>query len=53
MILSGVLKFSFFPPIEGDIAIATIEYPSGTPIEVTQDGFNVLNQAAHELNKQL
>jgi multidrug efflux pump subunit AcrB len=53
MILSGVLKFSFFPPIEGDIAIATIEYPSGTPIEVTRDGFNVLNQAAHELNKQL
>jgi multidrug efflux pump subunit AcrB len=52
IILSGILKFSFFPPIEGDIAIATIEYPSGTPIEVTRDGFNVLTKAAQELNKQ-
>ena len=52
IILSGILKFSFFPPIEGDIAIATIEYPSGTPISVTRDGFNVLNQAAQELNKE-
>ena len=44
MILSGVLKFSFFPPIEGDIAIATIEYPSGTPIEVTQDGICIWDE---------
>ena len=35
ILASGFLKFTFFPAVEDDLAIATIEYASGTPLEVT------------------
>ena len=47
------LKFSFFPAVEDDLAIATIEYPSGTPLEITEEGFKYLEQAASLLEKDL
>ena len=50
---SGILKFSFFPAVEDDLAIATIEYSSGTPIEVTREGFEKLEEAARILESQL
>ena len=50
---SGILKFSFFPAVEDDLAIATIEYPSGTPLEVTREGYNKLEEAATVLEYQL
>ena len=53
IMLSGILKFSFFPAVEDDLAIATIEYPSGTPLEVTREGYNKLEEAATELESQL
>ena len=53
VMLSGFLKFSFFPAVEDDLAIATIEYPSGTPLEVTEEGFKYLEQAASFLEKEL
>ena len=53
VMLSGILKFSFFPAVEDDLAIATIEYPSGTPIEVTREGYNKLEEAATILESQL
>lgn len=53
VMLSGFLKFSFFPAVEDDLAIATIEYPSGTPIEITEEGFKYLEQAASLLEKEL
>ena len=53
IMLSGILKFSFFPAVEDDLAIATIEYPSGTPIEVTREGYNKLEEAATILESQL
>ena len=53
IMLSGILKFSFFPAVEDDLAIATIEYPSGTPIEVTREGFDKLEEAATILELQL
>jgi len=51
--LGGIIKFSFFPPIEADLAIGTIEYPSGTPIQVTREGYLELEKAARELEQQL
>ena len=33
---SGILKFSFFPAVD-DLAIATIEYASGTLIEAIRE----------------
>ena len=53
IMLSGFLKFSFFPAVEDDLAIATIEYPSGTPLEITEEGFKYLEQAASLLEKDL
>ena len=53
IMLSGILKFSFFPAVEDDLAIATIEYPSGTPLEVTREGYNKLEEAATVLESQL
>ena len=35
----GIIKFSFFPPVEADLAIGTVEYPSGTSIEITREGY--------------
>jgi len=50
---SGFLKFSFFPAVEDDLAIATIEYPSGTPLEATKEGFDKLDEAAKILEEEL
>lgn len=33
---SGVLKFLLFPDLDGNDVVATVEFPSGTPIETTQ-----------------
>ena len=53
IMLSGILKFSFFPAVEDDLAIATIEYPSGTPIEVTRKGYDKLEESAKILESEL
>ena len=53
IMLSGILKFSFFPAVEDDLAIATIEYPSGTPMDVTREGYQKLEEAATILESQL
>tara|TARA_B100001250_G_scaffold71576_1_gene57893 strand:+ start:392 stop:2920 length:2529 start_codon:yes stop_codon:yes gene_type:complete len=53
LIAGGYLKFSFFPPIEGDLAIASIEFPLGTPIDITEAGFLQIKEAANILNAQL
>jgi len=51
--MGGIIKFSFFPPVEADLAIATIEYPSGTNIEITREGYEKLDNAALTLENQL
>jgi len=53
LIAGGYLKFSFFPPIEGDLAIASIEFPLGTPIDITEAGFLEIKEAANILDIQL
>ena len=53
IMLSGILKFSFFPAVEDDLATATIEYPSGTPIDITRRGYTKLEEAAKILEDQL
>ena len=53
ILASGFLKFTFFPAVEDDLAIATIEYASGTPLDVTKEGFEKLEKAATLLEDQL
>jgi len=33
----GTLKFIMFPPVDGDMMTSSIEFPDGTPSEVTRD----------------
>ena len=49
----GIIKFSFFPPVEADLAIGTVEYPSGTSMEITREGYLKLEQAARMLEEEL
>ena len=37
MVPAGVIKFSFFPDIEGDLVIASLDMPAGTPVERTAE----------------
>ncbi|MCP4270451.1 MAG: efflux RND transporter permease subunit, partial [Gammaproteobacteria bacterium] len=45
MLATGILKFSAFPNIEGDIVQARILMPSGTPLSQTEIVVQKLNQA--------
>ena len=46
LIGGGWLKFSFFPPIEGDVISIEVTYPLGTPIETTKEAINRIEKAA-------
>ena len=46
LIGGGWLKFSFFPPIEGDVIIVDVTFPLGTPIEITNDAIDRIQKAA-------
>ena len=37
MLPAGIIKFSFFPEIEGDIVTASLEMPAGTTVERTAE----------------
>ena len=49
----GIIKFSFFPPVEADLAIGTVEYPSGTSMEITREGYLKLEESAKTLEEEL
>ena len=46
LIGGGWLKFSFFPPIEGDVIKVDVTFPLGTPIEVTNNAIDRIQKAA-------
>ncbi len=43
---SGLVPFSFFPKLEGDVVTASARLPYGTPVEVTAEVQRALEQAA-------
>ena len=61
LIGGGWLKFSFFPPIEGDVIIVEVTFPLGTPIEQTKDAIDRIQNASkatdiyyqNEINQKL
>ena len=53
IVASGFLKFNFFPPLEADIVIATVEYPEGTPVSITKEGLDRIEQSAFRLKDSL
>ena len=53
ILVSGWMKFVFFPPIEADLINALITYPEGTPIAKTIEGLNIIESSSIQLEKQL
>lgn len=51
-IVSGILKFEVMPEIDGYIMTASVEYPSGTPVDVTADTLASIEAALLRLNEQ-
>ncbi len=52
MLASGILKFSAFPSIEGDLVQARILMPSGTPLKRTEDVVQQLLDALDKTNQE-
>jgi multidrug efflux pump subunit AcrB len=48
---SGILKFSFFPKIDGDVVSANFRLPFGVPLEKTEDIASKLQVAAKKIMK--
>ncbi len=46
---SGMLKFQFFPAMDGNEITSTIEFPEGTPINVTQVAVGRLQESVKRL----
>jgi len=53
VVSSGFLRFSFFPPLEADIVIAGVEYPEGTPVSITKNGLDRVEESAYRLKDSL
>jgi len=53
ILYAGWIHLLFFPKVEGDIAIASISFSQGTPVEKTELAVDKIEQAALQLKKQL
>ena len=49
----GGIRFSFFPPVEGDYISATLTMPQGTPVEVTAAAVRELEASAQRVGADL
>jgi multidrug efflux pump subunit AcrB len=52
LVESGILKFEVMPEIDGFIMTASVEYPSGTPSDVTADTLARIESALLRLEKK-
>ena len=53
LVFSGWLKLAFFPKVEGDMAVASVSFPRGTPVAKTQQAVAYIEQQALALKQQL
>jgi len=53
VVAAGWLHLLFFPKVEGDIAIASVRFPQGTPVGVTEKAIKQLEDSAQKLKHQL
>jgi len=49
LIRGGLLKFEFMPQIDGFITMATVEFPEGTPIDVTEKAVRMIDDSFLEM----
>lgn len=52
VIRGGLVKFEVFPDIDGFVATATVEFPDGTPAEVTREALARVEAALLRLNER-
>ncbi len=52
MVDAGFVKFVMFPRLDGNATTATIEFPNGTPVEVTAQAVERVERAIHEVAEQ-
>lgn len=52
LIYSGIIKFQFFPPVEGDDIACFLTLPEGTPPEATQAAIKRISQAAIQVRDE-
>ncbi len=52
LLMGGILKFEVFPELDGFVMTATVEYPNGTPPDVTRSAVRQVEEALVELEKQ-
>jgi multidrug efflux pump subunit AcrB len=50
---TGAVRFIFFPDLEANSVQATVEFPIGTPFELTKEAANQMVDAANTLNARL
>ena len=53
LITTGFIKTTYFPPMEGDNVVATLELPQGTPAEITDAKVRILEKKAHQLKREM
>ena len=52
-VAGGLLRFTFFPPVEADYVIAMLTMPQGTPAERTAAAVERLESAARDLQREI
>ncbi len=53
VLYSGWIHVLFFPKVEGDIAISSVSFSQGTPVEKTEMAVDKIEMAALQLQQQL
>ena len=53
MIASGRISIQMFPYFDSFMLTAVVEFPNGTPIEVTEDALDQIDKATTRLNKKI
>ncbi len=53
VVATGRLRFTFFPPVEGDIVTARLTMPQGTPVETTAAAVVEIEAAARRVQAEL
>jgi multidrug efflux pump subunit AcrB len=49
LVLGGLLKFEVFPEVDGFVINANVEFPNGTPQEITEKAVNQIDTALQRL----
>ncbi len=53
LVNSGMVEFVFFPEMDGNAVSATIEFPVGTPMEVTEEGAMRIEEGMRRLEAKV